>query len=337
MEKPLVSVILPIYNVEKYLDKCVESVVSQTYRNLEIILVDDGAKDTSPEICEKWAKQDSRIIVIHKKNAGLGMARNTGLDAAQGRYVAFIDSDDYLEKNAVEKLIEGLGDADTVFCGHNIYYNERQIEPKSIRYAGCVFEGKAIQEKILVEMMGAAPSDPTDIVLPVSVWHGLYSMKIIREYNIRFPSEREFISEDMIFDIDYFAHSQKVAFIEPCLYYYRKNNDGSLTTVYNTERFNKEVVLYKEICRKMSLLLPEQAYMLRIQRTFLGRVRSCIMRAEKQSTNPSDIIKVMCKDQTVKSVIRTYPYHQNKPSLRFFNFCLEHEFVSLLRFMVKVR
>lgn len=337
MEKPLVSVILPIYNVEKYLDKCVESVVNQTYRNLEIILVDDGAKDNSPGICEKWAKQDNRIIVIHKKNAGLGMARNTGLDVAHGRYVAFVDSDDFVEENAVEKLIDGLGDADTVFCGHNIYYNAHQIDPQPIRYAGSVFKGKAIQEKILVEMMGAEPSDPTDIMLPVSVWHGLYSMDIIRQYHIRFPSEREFISEDMIFDIDYFAHSQKVVFIDACLYYYRKNNEGSLTTIYNAERFNKEVVLYKEICRKMSNLLPEKAYLLRVQRTFLGRVRSCIMRAEKQSTNPSDNIKVMCKDQTVKSVIRTYPYHQNKPSLRFFNFCIENELVTLLRVMARMR
>ena len=333
----MVSVILPVYNVEQYLDKCVESVVNQTYRNLEVILVDDGAKDSSPEICEKWAKQDRRIVVIHKKNAGLGMARNTGLDVAHGRYVAFIDSDDFVEENAIEKLIDALGDADTVFCGHNIYYSACKIDPQPIRYAGRVFEGKAVQEQVLVEMMGAVPSDPTDIMLPVSVWHGLYSMKIIQQYHIRFPSEREFISEDMIFDIDYFAHSQKVAFIEECLYYYRKNNGGSLTTIYNAERFNKEVMLYKEICRKMSYLLPEQAYLLRVQRTFLGRVRSCIMRAEKQSLNPGNNIKVMCKNPTVKSVICTYPYQQNKPLLRFFNFCLKHELVFLLRIMVRVR
>ena len=82
MENPLVSVILPIYNVEKYLDRCITSVVNQTYKNLEIILIDDGAKDSSPEICEKWTQKDERIVVVHKENAGLGMARNTGLNNA---------------------------------------------------------------------------------------------------------------------------------------------------------------------------------------------------------------------------------------------------------------
>ena len=337
MENPLVSVILPIYNVEKYLDRCITSVVNQTYKNLEIILIDDGAKDSSPQICEKWRQKDERVIVVHKENAGLGMARNTGLNTAHGKYVAFADSDDFLEEKAIEKLLDSIGDADTILCGHYIYHGEDHIESRPIRYSGIVFEGNDIKEKILVEMMGALPSDPVDTMLPVSVWHGLYSMEIINKYNIRFPSEREFISEDMIFDIDYFSHSQKVTFIHDCLYYYRKNNEESLTSVYNENRFNKEIILYKEILRKMSLLMPEQKYLYRVQRTFLGRTRSCIKRAVKQLTEPREEIKKICKNKTVKKVLDSYPYQENKISLFIFNYCLKHEYSGLLQLMVKIK
>ena len=96
-ETPLISVIVPVYRVEKYLDRCLQSIAGQTYRNLEIILVDDGSPDSSGAICDAWAAKDSRIRVIHKKNAGAGAARNTGLDVATGEIISMIDSDDYLE------------------------------------------------------------------------------------------------------------------------------------------------------------------------------------------------------------------------------------------------
>ena len=103
MRKGVVSVVLPIYNVEKYLSRCLESVVNQSYRKLEIILVDDESPDKCPEICDKWAAKDSRIKVIHKKNGGLGYARNTGIENATGEYICFIDSDDYIASDTIEK------------------------------------------------------------------------------------------------------------------------------------------------------------------------------------------------------------------------------------------
>ena len=103
MRKGVVSVVLPIYNVEKYLNRCVKSVVNQSYKNLEIILVDDGSPDNCPTLCEDWAKKDSRIKVVHKENAGLGYARNTGIENATGEYICFFDSDDYIALDAIEK------------------------------------------------------------------------------------------------------------------------------------------------------------------------------------------------------------------------------------------
>lgn len=104
----LISIIVPVYKVEKYLDKCVESIVEQTYKNLEIILVDDGSPDNCPAMCDEWAKKDSRIKVIHKKNGGLSSARNAGLDGCTGDYIYFLDSDDYIADNCIEMLFNAI-------------------------------------------------------------------------------------------------------------------------------------------------------------------------------------------------------------------------------------
>lgn len=115
-EQPLVSVIVPVYNVERFLDRCVHSLTNQTYRRLEIILVDDGSPDGSSELCDEWAKRDERVRVIHKLNGGLSDARNAGLDTMHGDFVAFVDSDDYVEPYYVERLYDGIGNADMSVC-----------------------------------------------------------------------------------------------------------------------------------------------------------------------------------------------------------------------------
>ena len=120
MELGLVSIVLPVYNVEKYLDRCIESVVGQTYSNLEIILVDDGSPDRCPQKCEEWAKRDKRIKVIHKANSGLGYARNTGIEYASGEYICFFDSDDYVAQDTIEKAYATAktSNSDMVLFGH---------------------------------------------------------------------------------------------------------------------------------------------------------------------------------------------------------------------------
>ena len=126
-----ISVIIPIYNVEKYLEKCIDSVLAQTYRNIEIILVDDGSTDKCADICDSYLKKDSRVKVIHKVNGGLSSARNAGLDIAEGDFISFVDSDDFIEKEMLEKLYEALmeADADMAVC------NFRWIDTNGARIA----------------------------------------------------------------------------------------------------------------------------------------------------------------------------------------------------------
>lgn len=107
-KQPLISVIVPIYKVEQYLNRCVQSIVDQTYKNLEIILVDDGSPDNSPAMCDAWAEKDDRVQVVHKKNGGVSSARNAGLDAANGAYIGFVDGDDYIEPDMYAQLLQAI-------------------------------------------------------------------------------------------------------------------------------------------------------------------------------------------------------------------------------------
>ena len=150
-ENALISVIVPIYKVERYLNKCLDSIVNQTYKELEIILVDDGSPDGCPKICDEWGLKDSRIKVIHKANAGLGLARNSGLEVATGKYVVFVDSDDYAELTMIENLYHCLlkTNADTVIGGFRRKKGEH-IEIRENEFAGNVYDNcMDIKNKVL--------------------------------------------------------------------------------------------------------------------------------------------------------------------------------------------
>ena len=135
MYKPLISIIVPIYKVEKYLKKCIQSIMNQTYLNFELILVDDGSPDDCPMICDNYAKLDNRIVVLHKQNGGLSDARNAGLDVARGEYIGFVDSDDFIANNMYEKLLSGLlaEDADMAVCNFSyVDENYRFLDKRNL-------------------------------------------------------------------------------------------------------------------------------------------------------------------------------------------------------------
>lgn len=136
MNKGLLSVIVPVFNAELFLDRCVESISNQTYKNLEIILVDDGSLDNSPAICDKWAENDRRIVVVHKKNGGVGSARNAGLKKASGEFVQFVDSDDYLDPHYSENLMHLFGDDVDLVVGGFTIINDQQEKIVTTRESG---------------------------------------------------------------------------------------------------------------------------------------------------------------------------------------------------------
>ena len=155
--EPLLSIIVPIYNVEQYLERCIESIINQTYKNLEIILVDDGSKDNSGTIADTYASKDNRIKVIHKENGGLSDARNHGLDQSKGKYIMFIDSDDFIDSSMCEILFETAEKyfSDIVSCNYYIYRNKNHISvhPMSIQEDEKVFSGIDILKYLTVKIV----------------------------------------------------------------------------------------------------------------------------------------------------------------------------------------
>lgn len=237
MQANLVSVIIPIYNVSEYVDQSIKSVCEQTYTNLEIILIDDGSTDGSGEKCEVWASKDRRIQVIHKSNGGLSDARNCGLDKATGRYVYFLDGDDYIKPNLIEKCVRYLDSGiDLVAFNYEKIYEDglmtQMHHPETEFYILSNEQERYnfIVEKLLTEKIGW------------EAWSRIYVKSIIDTYNIRFEDNAKIFAEDLYFCICYCAHSNRILSINSSLHYYniRQNSImGKNRTINNLDKMNE--------------------------------------------------------------------------------------------------
>ena len=246
MKKPLVTVVVPIYNVEKYLDRCIFSIINQTYQDLEIILVDDGSPDNCPQICDDYARKDSRIKVIHKKNAGLGMARNTGIDHATGEYICFFDSDDYVELDTIATCVATATEhnADVVLFGHDRVTNEgKQISTQIPCPPKCLFTNEEITRVLLPMSLSGNQKRNEDWKTPLSACNKLYSLEMIRKSGWRFVSERDIISEDFYSLTELHGYLQRVYILDRVFYHYTVNN-ASLSCSYKPDRFERTRVFY---------------------------------------------------------------------------------------------
>lgn len=244
-----VSIIVPVYNVEKYLINSLESLMKQTLKNIEIIVVDDGSTDNCPKICNEYAKKDSRIKIIHKKNEGLGLARNSGLEIATGEYITFLDSDDDIDKNFYESLYNTAKEdnLDAVWGQFKrIDENGNVLKKWNDGMDTKIYQQDEIIKKVMVNMINGKEKR-----IPKSVWCWMYKGDIIRKNNIRFCSERQFISEDLIFQLDIIPLCQKISKINKESYYYYRINNSSLSRKYKKDRFEKIKQLHLEVCRKL--------------------------------------------------------------------------------------
>ena len=207
MDQPLISVIVPVYRVEKYLDQCISSIVSQTYQNLEIILVDDGSPDRSGAMCDAWAEKDSRIRVIHQQNAGGGAARNAALDVAQGVWVAFVDSDDYIAPQMLTHLYELVcRGADIAECGYVITEDDHAS-----------FE-KAETEAVFYTAEEAMLCHIHDTIFRQLIWNKLYRREVLKD--VRFPVGTKI--DDEYFTYRALGNAAKLIYSPRCCYAYRQ-------------------------------------------------------------------------------------------------------------------
>jgi glycosyltransferase involved in cell wall biosynthesis len=228
---PLVSVIVPVFNVDQYIQSCLNSILAQTYLNLEIILVNDGSTDKSGEICDKYAKNDKRIKLEHKENEGVSVARNTGIELSTGEWIMFVDADDWIEKDMVEKLLESVKfyNADLCYCNYSIDKKGHSVLRNF---------GYDIQDK------------HTDVVKSycqafTSVCAKLYNRSLILKNNLRFIKGL-IIGEDVVFNLRTVSFNPIICYCDGYFYHYRMSS-ASAVHAYNSKAMNSLDMLVREI------------------------------------------------------------------------------------------
>lgn len=245
----LISVIVPVYNMEQYLDRCVQSILHQTYSNLEIILVDDGSVDKSPAMCDDYAQKDGRVKVVHKKNGGLSDARNAGLRIATGSYIGYVDSDDWIEPDMYESMYLACEreNADLVVCRYKEVYKNKTIDKSS---EDCVVLS---QEDILnIYLCG---HDQYQIYN--SVWSKLFKRQLVEDMD--FPVGHN--SEDIMYTTKAFCRLTKAVYIDRALYNYVLDRDGSIMNDDVKKRVNRmfddEIPFWKDHITCISEMVSE--------------------------------------------------------------------------------
>lgn len=303
MNSPKVSVIVPIYNVEKYLDRCLRSLINQTLTDIEIILVDDGSPDNCPKICDDYAQKDIRIKVIHKKNAGLGFARNSGIEIATGEYVAFVDSDDYVNEAMYKTLFERakLSDEDAVFCGFRTEIANGIFRDSKEVLSDQQWEGKDVKT-FMYDMIASGKNIRQERLYQMSVWHAIYKKDIITKNKIVFPSERDVVSEDIPFQIDFLKNVNRVLYLNKHFYYYCLNG-MSLTATFNKEKFYG----YNKLRECLLLKINDYDYIQRVNKLYIGYCRSfCFDIYGTNISNKNNLYKMIIKDSVFRTVKREF-------------------------------
>ena len=284
-----ISVIVPVYNVEKYLNKCINSILNSSYKKLEIILVDDGSTDHSGELCDNWAIKDYRIVVLHKKNGGLSSARNAGLEVATGEYISFIDSDDYIEKNMFEIMLKkGLKeDADIIQCG--VY---RVDESGKLSTTIRVVDGSSKGENLLEDFFVSQK-------IPVMVCNKLFRRSLIS--GNRFIEGRN--NEDNMFMVDVLLNAKIMVSVSEQLYYYLIRT-SSITGCDFTEKKFDSIYAYKYMLKKIKDVKQEYAPYVqywRCKNSFYLWHSICNSNLEKKQ-------KRQYKSKVNKEFVDTYPF-----------------------------
>ena len=225
MKLPTISIIIPVYNVEGYIDRCIKSVLNQRYENIEVILVDDGSPDNCPKICEEWAKLDNRIKVIHKKNGGLSDARNEGLKIATGELIGFVDSDDWISSEMYTILYEQMvkNDSDISACGVEKVWENKKEKERLTPLGSYVLNKEEAMKAIIDESLLKQP-----------VWYKLYKRKVIQ--NVSFPVGK--CHEDVFWTYQIIGNASKVSIIDtPCYFYYQRKG-SIMSDAYSLKRLD---------------------------------------------------------------------------------------------------
>ncbi|MDR2886857.1 MAG: glycosyltransferase [Bacteroidales bacterium] len=312
---PQISVIVPVYNTQKYLPQCIDSLLGQTLEHIEIILVDDGSTDSSPAICDRYAEHDRRVKVIHKKNAGQGYARNSGLEAATGEYITFVDSDDCVDPTAYRQLCTMAGNAQADI----LYFSYRRFNDRGETWNATHVRNKKQYcltpediRKLTLDMVANPPECSNIRDIECSVCVAIYRHSTIKKHGIKFKSERELHSEDLLFNLDCIMHSSTVVAIPDVFYNYRAN-PSSFSLTANSSRINRDYRYYRHLLETMQANRFGTEGYLRATRYFIDDTTSSMRLYVQSSLSESEKIQLIQETASHHSwpqIAASYPYRK---------------------------
>lgn len=337
----LVSVIVPVYRSEQYLGRCVDSLISQSYGNLEIILVDDGSPDACPAMCDEYAARDARIKVIHKENAGQGYARNDALRIATGDYVTFVDSDDWIEADHIERLA-----CEMTRTGADIVLGTlRSVSPDGVEKLHTLYAEKKIYDRdtlrreLLLPLIGPEADFPDDVQIDSSCCSNMYSMELIKKNELLYPSEREAVAEDTFFNIFCLAHADKAVVTEEAGYCYYDNNK-STSRKYDRRRFGRTLEFYRRLNETAEQCGFGSEAELRVIRSFLMKIRVAIRLAATSDMKYKEkmlCIREMLEHPAVNGALQRYPIEKYGCAVRLLSVCMKKKMVCSVYAMTLLR
>lgn len=313
MSEDLVSIIVPVYNSQKCIERCIFSIVEQSYNNIEIIIIDDGSTDKTAKMCDQFASHDNRIIVKHISNAGVSNARNEGIKIAKGKYIQFVDSDDVVEKDMTKLLVNKIqcDNSDVVICGYNQYIGNRLLKIG-------VVDGTYSYKDFLTEMMRWM----TEPIIGAP-WNKLYKRDIIVDNSLLFDTTTNY-AEDYLFNINYFGFVKSISVIKRTLYSYYIANNNSLHNINTSDiehvwKVNKAILDLNENTMKMQNV-ENLNYMCSLYNFLL-----CTSIISRVRTNN--------KDEVINWIRQNYNpmYGKYKPYLNFSHFPK----ISLISLLIK--
>ncbi len=318
-----VSIIVPVYNSVEHLSRCIDSILCQTLHDIEIILINDGSTDNSGDICNHYAESDKRIKVLHKKNAGQGLARNDGIAIAKGEYIGFVDSDDFIEPDMYEVMYNKArqSDADMITCG---YYrdssNSRVIESTT---HDDVFSGVECIE-YMQSIIGDDFSNKRFVHSTGSVWSSIYKRENIIINNIRFLSERQVLSEDSIFNLTYIPHCKRIITISAPFYHYCLN-EGSFSKKFSDKRVDNMLDFHK--------LLTELSYStigIDLRNNLQMRLDNMLIRHSIMAISDDVKYNPASGKKTVSKIIHLQSLNEALKRQPFFNLSNAHKIIAIL-------
>ena len=317
----MISVIVPIYNAQDYLRRCLDSIVNQTYKDIEILLIDDGSTDNSRAICHEYAKRDTRIDVIHKLNAGTSAARNTGIYLSKGDFITFVDADDFLELDAIETFI------DYCWLGVDLVMGDFFISNKPPDYI--LNYTKILYEADIADYLQSYLKRPSGHALFVYCWANLYKASIIKENNIRFNTDMH-IFEDGIFNMKYLKHVKLAGYVRKHIYHYVINDHQT------AERWIfKEPLAFKNIISAVCMYLRSANYIENASTSFAIKqmIRYFSLGGEREEIKQA--INTIINDYGIQTCLRYY--QRSKGDSWLIPFLMKRKWIDAIMWACKRR